>query len=68
MPELEQISLPVPGDRASHAEITELLMESENNLGAALYRASARAGDARKRALAVSAFTESTRLYDVLLA
>jgi tetratricopeptide (TPR) repeat protein len=64
--ELEQISLPVPSERASHAEIAELLMEAENNLGAALYKASARAGDARKRALAVSAFTESTRLYDSL--
>ena len=64
--ELEQISLPVPSERASHAEIAELLMEAENNLGAALYRSSARAGDARKRALAISAFTESTRLYDSL--
>ena len=64
--ELEEISLPVPSERASHAEIAELLMEAENNLGAALYKASARAGDARKRALAVSAFTESTRLYDSL--
>jgi len=64
--ELEQISLPVPSERASHAEIAELLMEAENNLGAALYKASARSGDARKRALAVSAFTESTRLYDSL--
>jgi len=64
--ELEQISLPVPSEKASHAEIAELLMEAENNLGAALYRSSARAGDARKRALAISAFTESTRLYDSL--
>jgi tetratricopeptide (TPR) repeat protein len=65
--ELDLISLPVPEERASHAEIVELLMEAQNNLGAALWHVSTRTGDARRRALAVEAFTESTRLYDTLV-
>ena len=63
---LDQLNLPAPQEKASHAEIMELLMEAQNNLGASLYRVSARTGDARRRALAVEAFTESTRLYDSL--
>ncbi len=65
--ELEQIDLPVPSEKASHAEVAELLMNARNNLGAALLKASTRTGDARKRAEAVQAFTESTRLFDGLM-
>lgn len=64
--ELEQIDLPVPSEKASHAEVAELLMDARNNLGAALLKTSTRTGDARKRAEAVQAFTESTRLFDNL--
>lgn len=64
--ELEQINLPVPSEKASHAEIHELLMNARNDLGAALLKTATRSGDAGKRAQAVQAFTESTRLFDSL--
>ena len=65
--ELEQLSLPAPGEKASHAEIVELLMEAQNNLGASTYRVGTRIGDARLRAEANADFAESTRLYDSLV-
>jgi tetratricopeptide (TPR) repeat protein len=64
--ELEQINMPSPQARPSQGEIVELLMKAENNLGASIYRAATRVGDARRRGVAMAAFSESTRLFDSL--
>jgi len=64
--ELEQIDMPSPQAKPSQGEITELLMKAQNNLGAAIYRAALRVGDARRRSAAMAAFSESTRLFDAL--
>jgi tetratricopeptide (TPR) repeat protein len=64
--ELSELDLPSPQERASEAEIVELLMKAENNLGAALYRVAARVGDSRIRARAMAAFAESSRYFDSL--
>jgi len=54
--ELELIDQPSPQERASQAEIVELLMKAQNNLGAAIYQASGRVGDPRRRSDAMAAF------------
>jgi tetratricopeptide (TPR) repeat protein len=64
---LADLALPSPSEKASHAEIMELLMEAQNNLGACLYKTGNRMGNARLRAEAIAAFTESARLYDSLV-
>ncbi len=65
--ELDSIALPDPQNRASHAELVELLMQTKNNLGASLVNIGNRLGDSRKRAQAMLAFTESSRLFDALV-
>lgn len=62
--ELDTLSIPSPQVRPTHGEIVELLIMARNNLGATLYRIAERVGDARRRAEAMSQFTESARLYD----
>ena len=64
--ELEQIDMPSPQERPSQGEIVDLLMKAQNNYGAAIYKAAARVGDARRRAAAMAAFAESGRLFDSL--
>lgn len=64
--ELERLALVEPQARASHGEIVDLLMRTQNNLGVSLYRIGNRMGDARRRAGAMAQFTESSRYYDAL--
>ena len=64
--ELSELDLPSPQEHAPQAEIVELLMKAENNLGAALYRVAARVGDSRIRAQAMASFAESSRYFDSL--
>jgi hypothetical protein len=62
-----QMDLPQPGQRASQAEILELLMKADNNLGASLLRSSALVGDPKRRAEAATDMTASARLHDELV-
>ena len=62
-----QIDLPQPGQRASQAEILELLMKADDNLGASLLRSSVMVGDPRRRAEAATDLTASARLHDELV-
>ncbi|MBP7264796.1 MAG: hypothetical protein KBB32_11505 [Spirochaetia bacterium] len=64
--DLRTISLIEPQKRPSHGELVELLTMAQNNLGATLYRIGDRMGDSRKRADAMVAFTESSKLFDSL--
>ncbi len=63
---LATLSLVEPQSRPSHGEIVELLMMAQNNLGVSLHRVADRTGDPGKRAAAMVAFMESSRLYDAL--
>ncbi|MBL8965876.1 MAG: hypothetical protein JNG85_02635 [Spirochaetaceae bacterium] len=65
--ELERLEQPDPQGRASHGEIVELLVQAQNNLGAALYKSGNRLGDPRRKAKAMAAFAESARLFDALV-
>jgi tetratricopeptide (TPR) repeat protein len=64
--QLAEVTEPAPQERPSEIEILKLYMESENDLGAALYRSAARSGDARRRNQAMAALTHAARLYDQL--
>jgi tetratricopeptide (TPR) repeat protein len=64
--ELDNIDTPSPQQKPSQAEIIELLMEAQNNLGATIYRVANRLGDANLRAKGMVAFSESARLFDSL--
>jgi len=62
-----QMDLPQPGRRASQAEILELLMKADNNLGASLLRAAALVGDPKRRAEGATDIAASARLHDELV-
>ncbi|MDA8426296.1 MAG: hypothetical protein M0Z80_09160 [Treponema sp.] len=62
-----QIYLPQPGQRASQAEILELLMKADNNLGASLLRSAALVGDPKRRAEGATDITASARIHDELV-
>lgn len=62
--ELEAIDQPAPQERPSQAEIVDLLLTAQNNLGATRYRVANRIGDPRIRTEAMAAFAESSRLFD----
>jgi tetratricopeptide (TPR) repeat protein len=64
--ELADVGEPAPQERPSEIEILKLYIQSENNLGVALYRSAARSGDARRRNQAMTALTHAVRLYDQL--
>jgi hypothetical protein len=64
--ELADVGEPAPQERPSEIEILKLYLQSENNLGVALYRSAARSGDARRRNEAMTALTHSVQLYDQL--
>jgi hypothetical protein len=64
--ELEAVGEPMPQDRPSEIEILKLYLQAENNLGVALYRSAARAGDARRRNEAMAVLTRAARIYDQL--
>jgi tetratricopeptide (TPR) repeat protein len=64
--EYETIDTPRPGTIASEAEVVELFMKAENNLGAALVQVAGRVGDARVRDRAALAFAEASRLFETL--
>jgi Tfp pilus assembly protein PilF len=64
--ELESVGEPSPQESLSEVEALRLYLQSENNLGVALYRSAARSGDARRRNEAMTALTHSVKLYDQL--
>ena len=66
--ELTQFNLFQPDQRPSQAEILELLMKADNNLGASLLRSAALVGDARRRGVAAASLSESSHLHDELVA
>jgi len=63
---LALIDQPMPQERPSEIEALRLCLEAQNNLGVAIYRTAARAGDARRRTDAIKALTRSIKLYDEL--
>jgi tetratricopeptide (TPR) repeat protein len=64
--ELADVGELAPQERPSEIDILKLYMQSENNLGVALYRSAARSGDARRRNQAMIALTHAVQLYDQL--
>ena len=64
--ELADVVAPAPQERPSEIEVLKLYMQSENNLGVALYRSAARSGDARRRNQAMAYLTHAVKLYDQL--
>jgi len=63
----DALDYPQPQDKLYDRNVTELLMESQNNLGVALFRLGDRTGNPRLKAKSVAAFTESARLFDLLV-
>ncbi len=63
---LAVIDQPMPQERPSEIEVLRLGLMAQNNLGVAIYRTAARAGDARRRSEAMKALTRSIKLYDTL--
>jgi tetratricopeptide (TPR) repeat protein len=63
----DALDYPIPQEKRTDRAIVELLMESQNNLGVALFRIGDRMGNAKLRADAAAAFTESARLFDILV-
>ena len=57
---------PAPQERPDEKEVLKLYMQSENNLGVALYRSAARAGDARRRNQAMAILAHAVKLHDQL--
>ena len=58
---LDEAGEPMPQERPSEMEILKLYLQSENNLGIALYRSAARSGDARRRNDAMVALSHAVR-------
>lgn len=63
----DALDYPVPQEKLYDRNVTELLMEAQNNLGVAYFRLGDRIGDPRLKAKAVPAFTESARLFDLIV-
>jgi hypothetical protein len=64
---LASMDWPLPQEKASDKAIVEVLMESRNNLGVSLFKLGNRTGDAKLKAEALASFTESARLFDLLV-
>ena len=63
----DALDYPVPQDKLYDRNVTELLMEAQNNLGVSLFKLGDRIGDPRLKAKSVAAFTESARLFDLIV-
>ncbi|HUX38478.1 MAG TPA: hypothetical protein VMV44_11310, partial [Rectinemataceae bacterium] len=61
------LDYPLPQDKLYDRNVTELLMEAQNNLGVSLFHLGNRMGDAKLKAKAILAFTESARLFDLIV-
>ncbi len=64
--ELERLDAVAPQTRDVHHELVQLLMFTDNNLGAALYKAAERTGNPSLRGAAMAAWTESLELWDAI--
>ncbi|MEI6873729.1 MAG: hypothetical protein WCL50_01220 [Spirochaetota bacterium] len=64
---LQAMDYPLPQEKPSDRALIEVLMASENNLGVSLFNLGNRTGNPKLKSEAIVSFTESARLFDLLV-